>query len=319
MHMKTLDRWKHAHEFEVLDSSSERKVLLVVGLTLVTMVAEIATGMLSGSMALLADGWHMGTHAVALGIAALAYYFARKHAQDRRYTFGTGKIGVLGGFSSAVVLAVVALLMAIESIVRLINPHPILYNEAMAVAGVGLMVNLISALILQKPYRHGNGDKSAHQYHHDDDHDHNMRGAFLHVLADALTSVLALVALGAGKIWHWVWTDPLMGIIGALLIAQWSRSLLRDTGKILLDRDADPRVIDHIYELIEGDADNRIADLHLWKVGSNKLAAIISLVTHFPQEPAHYKELLRQVTNLAHITVEVIQCNSSPCLPFDGD
>lgn len=319
MHIYSLDRWKHAHDFEILDRSSERRVLLVVGLTLVTMVAEISAGMLFGSMALLADGWHMGTHAVALGIAALAYFFARKHAHDRRFSFGTGKIGVLGGFSSAVVLTVVALLMAIESVMRFISPHRIRFNEAMVVAGLGLMVNLICARILQKPHRHDHLEEVPHPGHHHGDHDHNLRGAYLHVLADALTSVLALIALGAGKVWHWVWTDPMMGIVGALLIASWARDLLRDTGKILIDRDVDPELIHRIQELIEADADNRIADLHLWKVGSNKLAAIISLVTHFPQAPEHYKRLLAQVHNLAHITVEVIHCDSSPCLPLDAD
>jgi len=319
MHIHTLDRWKHAHEFEIHDRSSERKVLLVVALTMVTMVAEITAGMLFGSMALLADGWHMGTHAVALGIAALAYYFVRKHAHDRRFTFGTGKIGVLGGFSSALVLAVVALLMVIESIVRFINPRPILFDEAIMVATLGLAVNLISALILHKPPSHSRTEKTSHAGHHHGDHDHNMRGAYLHVVADALTSILALVALCAGKIWHWVWMDPMMGMVGALLIAQWARGLLRDTGKILLDRDVDPQVIDQIYDIIEADADNRIADLHLWKVGSNKLAAIISLVTHFPQAPQHYKKLLGQVHNLAHITIEVIHCTSNPCLTVDAE
>jgi cation diffusion facilitator family transporter len=339
MHIHTLEQWQHPHEFEYHHRSNERKVLIVVGLTLVTMIAEIAAGMLFGSMALLADGWHMGTHAAALGITALAYYFARKHARDRRFSFGTGKIGVLGGFSSAVVLSVVALLMAVESIGRLLNPHIIAFNEAIAVAALGLTVNLISALLLQNSHPHDHHD------HHDDgdpgftghdpvehgqDHenepspsrshqDHNMRGAYLHVLADALTSVLAIAALTAGKWWHWVWMDPVIGIVGAFVIAIWARGLLRDTGKILLDRDVDKQTLQRLYTLIEADADNRISDLHLWKVGANKLAAIVSIVTHFPRPAEHYKALLKSIPHLEHITIEVLVCESEPCLPHTSD
>lgn len=323
MHIHNLDRWTHTHDFEIHDRADERKVLWVVGLTIITMTAEITAGMLFGSMALLADGWHMSTHAVALGITALAYYFARKHARDRSFTFGTGKIGVLGGFSSAVVLGIVALLMAVESVGRLLDPRTIHFNEALIVAGLGLLVNLVSAVLLQKPHTPQRATDHAHRHDHDDHrshdrHDHNMRSAYLHVLADALTSVLAIVALTAGKIWHWIWLDAVMGIIGALIIAHWARGLLRDTGKILLDRDVDKRKVEKIYSMIEADTDNRITDLHLWKIGPNQLAVIISLVTHFPKTPEHYKRLLSSIEELAHINVEVHPCDSEPCILPDG-
>ncbi len=291
------------------------KCLWVVGLTLTMMTAEITAGTLFGSMALLADGWHMGTHAAALGITALAYFFARKHARDRRFTFGTGKIGVLGGFSSALVLAVVALLMVIGSVQRLFHPQPILFSEALWVAVIGLVVNLVSAVLLQAPHDHQHGPQSsAHGAHPNHaHHDHNMRSAYLHVLADALTSVLAILALSAGMIWNWIWLDALMGIVGAGIIAVWARGLLRDTGRILLDRDVDRQTVDRIYQLIESDADNRISDLHLWKISSHQSAAIIAVVTHFPRPPEHYKALLSSVEDLAHTTIEVIHCDSPPC------
>ncbi|MBI5064492.1 MAG: CDF family Co(II)/Ni(II) efflux transporter DmeF [Desulfatitalea sp.] len=319
MHIHSMDRWKHPHEFELHDRSAESKVLWVVGLTVITMALEIITGMLFGSMALLADGWHMGTHAAALGITAVAYYFARTYARDQRFTFGTGKIGVLGGFSSAVILAVVAFLMALESVQRLFNPQSIRFNEALMVAAIGLGVNLASALLLQAHHHHGQKDDANHDHehaHHHHHHDHNMRSAYLHVLADAVTSVLAIVALTAGKIWNWIWLDALMGIVGAVIISKWAWGLLRDTAKILLDRDFDMHVVEHIYRLIESDADNRIADLHLWKIGANQLAGIISLVTHFPQPPDHYKQLLATLHDLVHVTVEVIQCDTEPCIPI---
>jgi cation diffusion facilitator family transporter len=321
MHRYHLEQWQHDHDFEIHDRTSERRVLLVVGITLVTMVAEIVAGMLFGSMALLADGWHMGTHAAALGIAALAYYLARKYARDRCFTFGTGKIGVLGGYTSAVVLAVVALLMLIECIQRLLTPQAIRFNEAIAVAVLGLGVNLASALLLQGQHTHESHSHNGHEHedhHHQDQgkhQDHNMRAAYLHVLADALTSILAIAALTAGKFWRWIWMDPVMGIVGAIIITLWARSLLRDTGKILLDRDVRKKTMDEIIHIIESDADNRITDLHLWRIGSNKLAAIISLVTHYPNAPDHYKKLLSKVPDLAHITVEVIHCRTEPCLP----
>jgi len=309
MHIYSLESWKHSHRFTIGDDQGLRKTKQVILLTLTMMIVEIAGGVLFGSMALLADGWHMGTHAAALGITAIAYYFARRHADNPKYTFGTGKIGVLGGFTSAVILAVVALLMAVESFERLLSPQAIRFDEAIVVALTGLIVNLVSAYIL-RDRRHVH-DHTGSQRHH---HDYNLKAAYLHVLADALTSVLAIIALTAGKAWGWVWMDPIMGVVGAAVIMQWSYGLLRDTGKILLDRDVSMETVATIYSTMEADSDNRVSDLHIWRIGTNQLAAIISIVTHFPKPPDHYKKLLTQFKELAHITIEVNQCESEPCL-----
>lgn len=310
MHRYTLHRWQHNHRFHADHGHGERATRRVIALTLTMMVIEIAAGMAFGSMALLADGWHMGTHAVALGITAMAYYFARRHADNPRFTFGTGKVGELGGFASAAVLVVVAIVMAAESVQRLIAPHPIRFNEAIAVAVVGLIVNVISALMLQdrddhRPgYEHGKG-------HH---HDHNLKAAYLHVLADALTSVLAIVALSAGKAFGWVWMDPAMGIVGAVIITKWAYGLLMDTGRILLDRDVDPGFVSEIVQRIEAESDNRVSDIHVWRVGSGSLSIILSIVTHNPQPPDHYKRLLADFEDIAHVTVEVNACEGESCV-----
>jgi cation diffusion facilitator family transporter len=279
----------------------------VIALTLVMMVVEIAAGMAFGSMALLADGWHMGTHAVALGITALAYYFARRHADNPRFSFGTGKVGDLGGFASAVVLAVVAIIMAAESVQRLIAPHAIHFNEAIAVAVAGLIVNVASAWMLQDRHAHDHREPGHGRGHPD----HNLKAAYLHVLADALTSLLAIAALLAGKTFGWVWMDPLTGMVGAVIITKWSYGLLLDTGRILLDRDVDPRLVADIAARIEADADNRIADIHVWRVGANSLSLILSIATHHPRPPEHYKQLLNEYPEIEHVTVEVI--------PFEGE
>jgi len=280
-------------------------------LTLSMMIIEITAGYLFGSMALLADGWHMGTHAVALGIAAFAYIYARRHSDNPSYSFGTGKVGVLGGFASAVVLAVIAVLMGVESIQRLVAPQPIRFNEAIVVAFVGLAVNVISALLLQERHDHSHehGHGSANNFH-----DHNLRAAYLHVLADALTSLLAIIALFTGKAFGWVWMDPIMGIVGGLIISRWSYGLLIDTGKVLLDRDVNPEAVEEIRSVIEADSDNRVSDLHVWRVGSHHLSAIVSVVTHFPKAPEHYKKLLSDYNEIVHVTVEVNVCESEPCL-----
>jgi cation diffusion facilitator family transporter len=249
----------------------------------------------------------MGTHAVALGITAFAYYYARRHSDNPNYSFGTGKVGVLGGFTSAVVLGVIALLIGVESIQRLISPQPIRFNEAIAVAFVGLAVNVISAFLLQEKHAHDHG-------HHRRFRDHNLRAAYFHVLADALTSVLAIIALFTGKAFGWVWMDPIMGIVGALIISRWSYGLLVDTGKVLLDRDVNQEAVEEIRAIIEADSDNRVADLHVWRVGSHHLSAIVSIVTHFPKSPDHYKKLLADYDEIAHVTVEVNSCDSDPCL-----
>ncbi len=304
-----LDKWRHRHDFHEGSRQGERNTKRVILLTLATMVLEIATGMLSGSMALLADGWHMGTHAVALGITLFAYRFARRHADNPRYSFGTGKVGVLGGFSSAVVLALVAVLMAAESLERLFTPVTIRFNEAIAVAFIGLTVNLVSAFLLQHHAHHGHGHDAHRHPHH---HDHNLKAAYLHVLADALTSVLAIVALLTGKALGWVWMDPVMGIVGAIIIARWAYGLLRDTSKVLLDRDVDLQTVSQIYDRIESKSDGKITDIHIWRIGSGQLAGIISILTPNPQAPEFYKQLLEDFEELVHITVEVNRHGSQP-------
>ncbi len=319
MHIYTLDKWRHSHAFTADSQANEQKTLRVVLLTASMMIAEIAAGMLFGSVALLADGWHMGTHAAALGITLFAYRYARRHAQDPRYTFGTGKISVLGGFTSAVVLQVVALLMAGESIRRLLMPQPIQFGEAISVAILGLLVNLVSVRLLGNEHTHDHNHNHDHNHGHHDDHshtaDHNLKAAYLHVLADALTSILAIVALLAGWIWGWVWMDALMGMVGSLLISRWAIGLLKDTSQILLDGSSDAQVIAEIRTLLESDADNRLSDLHVWRIGEQASAAIISLVTHYPRPVEYYQGLLKPVHELKHITIQVNVCQEAPCVP----
>jgi len=309
MHTHDLKDWQHQHKSNNENRTAERNTLRVMWLTLIMMIVEIATGWVSGSMALLADGWHMGTHFFALGITAFAYYFSRKHATDPRYSFGTGKVDVLGGFTSAIVLAVVALLMVVESLQRLLNPENILFNEALIVAIIGLVVNLVSAFLLND-HSHSHGNCDGHHHHHD----HNLKAAYLHVMADALTSLLAIIALLAGKHMGWIWLDPTMGIVGALVISRWAYGLLRDTSRILLDRNDDRKATEQIYSLIETDSDNLIADLHLWMISANKQALILSIVTHYPKPADHYKNLLKRMKKLDHITIEVHAPASEPCL-----
>lgn len=321
MHIHTLDNWRHSHDFTLIHKKGELRTKQVLILTIITMAAEIVAGSVFGSMALLADGWHMGTHAAAFAITIFAYRYSQKHAADRRFTFGTGKVSVLGGFASAVVLGVVALLMAIESIQRLFDPQVIHFNEAIAVALLGLTVNLICAVLL-----HGNhtyGHPHDHENHHDHGHshhhaDHNIRGAYLHVIADALTSVLAIVALLFGKYFGWNWLDPVIGIVGALVITRWAMGLLNDTSSILLDNTIDLARKQEIKSAIESDADNRVSDIHVWKVGPVAYAAMISIVTHFPKNPEYYKKLLNGFHEVSHVTVEVNHCEEEPCIMPDG-
>jgi len=274
------------------------------------MTVEISTGHLFGSMALLADGWHMGTHAAALSITVFAYIYARRHADNPRYTFSTGKVGVLGGFASAMVLGVIALLMGVESLKRLYLPVPIQFNEAIGVAILGLIVNLVCAYLLHARHSHGHANHDHARRHHD----HNLRAAYLHVLADALTSFLAIFALLTGKHFGWVWMDPVMGIVGAVVITRWSYGLLTDTSRILLDKEATPELTAKIRSTIEADSDNLVADLHVWQVSPNHLSVILTVVTHFPKAPDHYKALLQDIVDNAHVTVEVQQCQGKPCL-----
>ena len=299
MHIHILENWQHSHNFLVEPGKAERNTKIVMILTVVTMVIEIIAGWLSGSMALLADGWHMATHVAAFGITLFAYQYARKNVNNPQYTFGTGKVGVLGGFTSAVILAMVALIMVIESLMRLFRPDLIHFNEAIAVAIIGLGVNLISALVLED----------------DHDHDHNIQAAYIHVLADALTSILAIIALCGGKFFGWIWLDAVMGIVGAMVIAKWAYNLLQDTSAVLLDGAVDKEIRSSVLTVIESDADNRVADLHLWHLSQNHLAAMISLVTHYPQEPEYYRHLLQKIPSIAHVIVEVNPCNGESCHP----
>ena len=312
MHIHTLDNWKHSHDFSVKNEKGERRTLYVLILTAVTMVVEIVAGAVYGSMALLADGWHMGTHVAAFLITIFAYRYARLNADNPAYAFGTGKVSVLGGFASAVALAVVALVMLLESLQRIFNPHDIHFNEAIAVAVLGLTVNIISAFLLKDDHHHHHGDDHDHHHHHH--HDHNLRAAYLHVLADALTSLLAIVALLSGKYFGWNWLDPVMGIVGAIIITRWSFGLLKQTSPILLDGSIDEDYHSSIKNTIENDSDNRVTDLHVWKVGANHYAAIISIVTHFPKSAEYYKELLKDFHRLSHTTIEVNVCEGEPCI-----
>jgi len=312
MHIQNLERWRHRHDFAIIHEKGERRTTQVLCLTAATMVVEIAAGILFGSMALLADGWHMGTHVAAFCISIFAYRYARRHEKDPQFTFGTGKVGVLGGFASAVALSIVALVMGIESVQRLFMPQHIRFNEAIVVAVLGLAVNVLSALLLQDSHDPDRGHAHVHQ-------DHNLKAAYFHVLADALTSVLAIVALLAGKWLGWNRLDPVMGIAGALVITRWSWTLLKETGPVLLDENLEAEKKAIIKNKVESDADNRIVDLHLWKVGPDDYAAIVSLVTHFPKPIEHYKALLKDIRQLTHITVEVHHCLSEPCiLPDSG-
>ncbi|MDH2232415.1 CDF family Co(II)/Ni(II) efflux transporter DmeF [Delftia tsuruhatensis] len=304
----------HEHVFLGDDHQrNERKVWLVIALTASMMLVEIIAGTVYGSMALVADGWHMSTHAGAMLITALAYRFARRHSSNPRFSFGTGKLGDLAGFASAMVLALIALLIGWESLVRLTQPIHINFERAIAVAIVGLVVNLVCAWLLKDDHalhgQHGHGHH--HHSHHDDHHetgkarDNNLRAAYLHVLADAMTSVLAIVALLLGRSYGWLWADPIMGVVGALVITRWSWGLMQDSGSVLLDAAAEGQEVQQeIREAMEPTG-SRVADLHVWQVGPGHFAAIISLMAQEPKEPAHYKALLAHIHELSHVTVEV--------------
>jgi cation diffusion facilitator family transporter len=310
MHSHSIDQWTHDHIF--LGSRHvrhERRTWFVVALTTVMMVGEIAVGWLSGSMALLADGWHMATHAAALGIAGLAYLFARQQASNSRFTFGTGKFGDLAAFSSAIILAMIAVQIAYESMSRLIHPVPIAYGEAIAVAALGLGVNLVSAWLLRDDHdHHGHDHTHDHGHRH---HDNNLRAAFVHVMADAATSVLAIAALVVAMVSQWVWADPAVGIVGSLVIASWAVGLMRASGAVLLDVNADRNLEGIIRSRIETKGD-RVTDLHLWQVGPGHRAAVISVISDHPLPPATYKRRLGGLRGLSHITIEVETCPHEP-------
>ncbi|MEQ9450254.1 MAG: CDF family Co(II)/Ni(II) efflux transporter DmeF [Pseudomonadales bacterium] len=313
MHTHNQSSWEHDHVFnQDQKRAGEKRTLLIVVLTAVMMVVEIATGLISGSMALLADGLHMASHTVALGISVFAYVISRRLASDRRFAFGVGKINSLAGFASAILLLGFALTMAVESTDRLINPVAITFDQAIIVAVVGLIVNGFSAWVLMStPHEHGYDHDHDHQHEKQHDrHDHNLRGAYLHVLADALTSILAIVALLAGKYVGASWLDPVMGIVGAALVTRWSYALIREAGKVLLDNQANAHHLDGLREAIEGETSDRVTDLHLWSIGHGIFAAEIAIVSDAPQSPEHYKSLIPANLKIAHSTVEVHRCNS---------
>lgn len=283
---------------------NERRTWIVIAITTATMVLEIAAGHAFGSMALVADGWHMATHAGAMLIAALAYVFARRHVRNPRFTFGTGKLGDLAGFASAVALALVALLIAAESAERLVSPVSIGFGQALVVAVIGLLVNLVCAWLLRDDHGHSHGHDHAGHDHHAG-HDNNLRAAYLHVLADALTSLMAIAALLLGMVYGWYWMDPAMGIVGGLVIARWSWGLIRDTGGVLLDyQPQDRRLSQQIRDAIETGSD-RITDLHVWQLGPGHHSAIVAIRSAAPQPPAAYKARLAGLPGLSHLTVEV--------------
>ena len=319
MHSHSLESFQHEHVFlgERHDQNAKR-VWIVVGLTAVMMVGEIVGGTVFGSLALVADGWHMSTHAAALTISALAYVYARRHLHDERFAFGTGKLGDLASFASAIVLGMVAFLIGYESVQRLMNPVAIWYDEAIAIAVLGLGVNLASAWLLRDDHNHHHGhdahadhdDHDGHDHHlHDHHHDRdlNLRAAYVHVLADALTSVLAIAGLVTAKLAGWTFMDPVVGLVGTGVILSWAYGLLRQSGAVLIDAVPDQGLVERIRNELEVDGD-AISDLHLWRVGPGHYAAVISLVTHDPKRPETYKGKLDSLPKLSHVTIEVQRC-----------
>lgn len=317
MHTTRLSAWSHSHQFDQGNAAGERGTRAVLWITGAMMVLEIAAGWGYNSMALLADGFHMSTHAVAIGLSAFAYAAARRYAGDDRFAFGTWKIEVLAGFASAIFLLVVAVLMVAGSVERLMSPAPIHYQDALAIAALGLVVNIACAFILGNAHHHDHAD-THHHAHHDHGHDHahhhdlNLRSAYIHVMADAATSVLAIVALAGGWLYGWRWLDPAMGIVGAVVVVLWARRLIADTGKVLLDREMDAPIVDEIREAIAQDGqrgDTRIADLHVWRVGKSCYSCAVSLVTHDRElTPATVRGWLSRHEEIVHSTIEIHQC-----------
>lgn len=320
--------YRVSHEFlGAHHDRNARRTWIVVAITFVMMIVEIAAGAIFGSMALLADGVHMATHAGALSVAALAYRYARRHQHDARFAFGTGKVGDLAGFASALALGLVALLIAVESIGRLLSPVTVAFNEAILVAIVGLVVNLVSAALLMHPHGaddHDHDDHErraphdAHDHDHDHDHahdpahdhghhhaDHNLLAAYVHVLADAFTSVLAIVALVAGRYLGWVWLDAAMGLVGAAVIFRWSLGLMRQTARVLLDS-ADPKLLARVKDQLERDG-ACVSDLHIWRLGPGHSAVVATVVCPAGRSPEHFKNKLSKLPTLSHVTVEVLE------------
>ena len=315
MHTEDMAAWRHHHVFDHGNDKAERGTLTVMWITAAAMLVEIVAGWWFNSMALLADGWHMSSHAVAIGLSAAAYGAARRRAHDPRYAFGTWKIEVLAGFASAVFLLGVAALMVAGSLERILAPEPIRYREAIGIAVLGLLVNVVCAFILGKAHDHHDHHGNHHGHHHHEHgghHDLNLKSAYLHVVADAATSVLAIVALLGGWLYGWAWLDPVMGIVGAVLVAMWAKGLLVETAKVLLDREMDHPVVDEIREVVEvpGDpAETRIADLHVWRVGKNVYSCAMTVVTHDPHlTPDDVRSRLAVHEEIVHSTIEVQRC-----------
>ncbi|MGR2668159.1 CDF family Co(II)/Ni(II) efflux transporter DmeF [Vibrio campbellii] len=296
---------QHSHDFVSHNQKGEKRTLYVLILTVTTMVVEIAAGTMFGSMALLADGWHMGTHAAAFCITLFAYRYAKQNAHNDRFSFGTGKVSVLGGFTSAIALGIVALMMMVESIHRLFNPESIQFNEAIMVAVIGLVVNLASMLLLQDHHHHGHDhhDHHSHDHEHEHHHDHNLTAAYFHVLADTLTSLLAIVALIVGKFYGWVWLDAMMGIVGAVVIGKWTLGLMKQTAPVLLDESINKSYRDEITETLAPYAE--IVDLHIWKVSGHHYSAAIALKNHSDKTLDEFKQLLSKFDKIHHLTLEV--------------
>ena len=314
MHNENIEFWQHHHVFNTEKKSIEKRTLAVVIITFIMMTAEIFFGWLTNSMALFADGWHMGTHAFALGISLVAYILARKYARDHSFAFGAWKIEILGAYTSAIILGLVGLFMIYSSVERLIHPLSIHYNQALGVAALGLVVNVVCAAILNTgghSHSHGydhSGDHHDHGHHHHHPEDLNQKSAYMHVLADAMTSVLAIIALAGAKYLNLAWLDPVMGIVGAALILQWSAHLLKDTGKILLQKEMDSPITGEIRRLMEADGDTKVSDLHIWQIAQNRYACIVSVVTGKTCSLEDYKTRLKDISELAHVTVEIHSC-----------
>ncbi|GHU11364.1 cation efflux system protein [Betaproteobacteria bacterium] len=305
-----LSLWQHSHHFlDSRDAARQRRTEWVVGLTFVTMAVEIAFGYLTGSMALLADGWHMGSHVTALGLAVFAYRYARRQSGNARFTFGTGKVSALGGYTSALFLALVAALMVWESLQRLWHPVTVAYNEALMVTIAGLLVNLVSVWLLRDdPHEHSHEHEHAHG-EHEATPDHNLQGAFMHVLADLLTSVLAIIALTGGQHLGWTTLDPFMGIIGAGIILYWAKGLITSASRALLDAEEHSELEKDIIAAIESHPDHKVVDLHIWRLSATAQGCIISILTHRPEPLASYKNLIAAFPGIGHVTVEINRCD----------
>ena len=318
MHTENLSDWTHHHVFDEGSQAAERGTRIVMWITAAMMVVEIIAGWWYNSMALLADGWHMSSHAVAIGLSAFAYGAARRYARDARFSFGTWKIEVLAGFASAIFLLGVAAMMVFASVERVFSPQPIHYREAMIVAALGLVVNIVCALILggaREHHHHGeHGDTRHHDHGNERHHDLNLKSAYLHVIADAATSVLAIIALAGGWFFGWSWMDPVMGIIGAVLVAIWAKNLIGETGRVLLDREMDHPVVDEIREVVASEmaaGNTRIADLHVWRIGKRSYSCALSLVTHDTTlTPGRVREQLAKHEEIVHTTIEIQQCGA---------